>query len=95
MSELKHIQWQFRQSANEALIDEMVIFKNQFHSKIGEMSDNHYLAASLQRLLVDHDRIAHVYCDRTLVTATELLQTRIDQHEQLITAIDRGMRREP
>jgi DNA-binding GntR family transcriptional regulator len=54
----------------------MVIFNDQFHTKIGQMADNHYLIASLQRLLIDEARIAHTYFDRANIKETNLISKR-------------------
>jgi DNA-binding GntR family transcriptional regulator len=88
--ELKRIQTKFRNSAKKVLVNEMVIFNDQFHAMLGQMADNHYLAASLQRLLIDHARIAHTYFDRTNVKGSDIIGKGTEHHDQLIEAIDSG-----
>lgn len=88
--ELKRIQTKYRNSAKKTIINEMVIYNDQFHSMVGRMSDNHYLAPSLQKLLIDHARILHTYHDRTTAEKPSLLIDGCDQHDQLIEAIDGG-----
>jgi DNA-binding GntR family transcriptional regulator len=88
--ELKRIQTKFRNSSKKMLVSDMVMFDDQFHSMLGQMADNHYLAASLQKLLIDHARIAHTFFDRTNVREPDLISKSSEQHEQLIEAIERG-----
>lgn len=90
LKELKRIQTKFRNAVKKDMIDELVIFDNQFHMMLGEMADNHYLAVSLQRLLIDHARISHSYFDRTAFNECDLLEKSVEQHDKLIDAIDNG-----
>lgn len=87
---LKRIQTKFRNSAKKMVVSEMVIYNDQFHAMLGVMADNHYLAASLQKLLIDHARIAHTYFDRTIIKEPDLVQQGTEQHERLIEAIENG-----
>ena len=88
--ELKRIQTKFRNSAKRVLVSEMVMFNDQFHSMVGQMADNHYLEASLQKLLIDHARIAHTYFNRTNIKEPDLTRKGTEQHDQLIDALDSG-----
>ncbi|MDB4222132.1 GntR family transcriptional regulator [Granulosicoccus sp.] len=88
--ELKRIQTKYRNSSKKFVVNEMVIFNDQFHAKLGQMADNHYLSASLQRLLIDDARIAYTYFDRANIKETDLISKSTEHHEQLIEAIDRG-----
>ena len=91
LRELKRVQTKYRNAVKKDMIDELVIHDNQFHTMMGEMADNHYLAASLQRLLIDHARISHTYLDRTHVKERDLLSRSVTHHEQIIEAIDGGL----
>lgn len=87
---LKRIQTKFRNSTKKMLVSEMVIYNDQFHAMLGLMADNHYLAASLQKLLIDHARIAHTYFNRTNVKGPDLVKKGSEHHDRLIEAIDNG-----
>jgi len=90
MRELKRIQTKFRNAVKKDLINEMVIYDDQFHSLMGEMADNHYMYASLQRLLIDHARISHTFFDRANVEHCDLAAKTVMQHDQIIDAIEAG-----
>lgn len=90
LKELKRVQTKYRNAVKKEMIDDLVIFDNEFHTMLGEMADNHYLAVSLQRLLIDHARISHSYFDRTAFNECDLLENTVVQHEKLIDAIDNG-----
>lgn len=60
--DLKETQRRFRAAtvSRGALI--VVLENNRFHAIMGEMSCNHYLEPSLERLLIDHARIvSHIF----------------------------------
>lgn len=68
--------------------DSMAYHNTDFHLIIGEMADNQYLWPSLQRLSIDHARIAHTFYRANNAG----MQTRMDQasdhHDQFIDAIE-------
>jgi len=90
LRELKRVQTKFRNSVKRDSVDEMVVYDDRFHGTLGEMADNHYLNASLQRLLIDHARISHSYFDRASIKQCESVGSAVEQHEQLIEAIESG-----
>ena len=90
VKELKSVQGRFRQAANKIEVRDLVYFNDRFHSLIGDMADNRYLSISLQRLLVDHARIAHTFYDRKNAREGDRLKLAVEQHEQLLEAIDKG-----
>lgn len=90
LRELKRVQTKYRNAVKKDMIDELVVLDNLFHTMLGDMADNHYLAVSLQRLLIDHARISHIYFDRTAFNDCDLLEKSVVQHEKLIDAIDNG-----
>ena len=90
LRDLKRVQTKYRNAVKKGMIDELVVYDNQFHTILGDMADNHYLSVSLQRLLIDHSRIAHMYFDRTAFNECDLLEKFVIQHEKLIDAIDNG-----
>lgn len=60
----------------------------RFHEVIGEMARNVYLAASLNRLLIDHTRLSQTFYRPKSVQESALINQASAQHEALIVAID-------
>jgi DNA-binding GntR family transcriptional regulator len=60
----------------------------RFHEVIGEMARNVYLAASLNRLLIDHTRLSQTFYRPKSVQDSALINQESAQHEALIVAID-------
>lgn len=60
----------------------------RFHEVIGEMARNVYLAASLNRLLIDHTRLSQTFYRPKSVQDSALINQASAQHEALIVAID-------
>ena len=58
---LAEIQMHFKNAVSEEAVDSLVYYNDRFHSMIGEMADNAFLAPSLQRLLIDHARIGQTF----------------------------------
>ncbi len=90
LKELKTVQARFRQAANKMVVRDLVYFNDRFHSLIGEMADNRYLSISLQRLLVDHARIAHTFYNRKNAKVGDRLKLSVEHHDQMLEAIDKG-----
>lgn len=90
LTELRQVQTRFRHAALKQVVDELVFYNNEFHALIGRMADNRYLDASLRRLLIDHSRIAYTFYERKNADEGNRLQLAIEQHDQLIDAIDAG-----
>jgi len=59
----------------------------RFHEIIGEMAHNVYLAASLNRLLIDHTRLSQTFYRPKSTEDTALISKASDQHDALIAAI--------
>ena len=68
--------------------DSMAYHNNDFHLIIGEMADNQYLWPSLQRLSIDHARIAHTFYRANSLDMNDHLHQSRDHHEQFIEAIE-------
>ncbi len=90
LRKLKQVQVKFRQAASELAVSELVFYNDQFHSIIGDMADNRYLKSSLDRLLIDHARIAQTFYDRKHAKEGDRLKKAVQQHDELIDAIDSG-----
>ena len=70
---------------------EMVIWNDHFHDYIGLAARNKYLYGAYARVLADHERIAALIFDREIATNAEAeIQTTLDQHQALYTAIEEG-----
>lgn len=85
---LKASQLQFCQAVSESAPDSMAYHNNDFHLIMGEMADNQYLWPSLQRLSIDHARIAHTFYRANGAAMKDHLSQSRDQHEQFIDAIE-------
>ena len=59
-----------------------------FHSIIGDMAQNPYLLAALDRLLIDHTRLSQTFYRAASAEESLLITKAMDQHDALITAIE-------
>jgi len=90
VADLKTAQDKFRQASITNNVDDLVFFNERFHSILGEMADNQFLMPSLQRLLIDHARIAQTFYQKTNAQKGDRLRLAVDQHDQMIAAIEAG-----
>ncbi len=88
LSALKASQRRFRKAVSVADPDSMAYHNNDFHLIIGEMADNQYLWPSLQRLSIDHARIAYTFYRANSKEMKVRLNKARDHHEQFIEAIE-------
>lgn len=90
VAELKHIQRQFRTAIEQHDVAARVQLNDRFHHAIGRMAHNDYLMPSLRRLLIDHARMGKVfYRQPTSDDMRANLDLAVQQHEQIIEAIER------
>lgn len=90
INELKAIQKRFRAAIEENDVEGRVIYNDQFHLEIGKMAQNPYLMPSLRRLLIDHARLGKIfYRHPTTRDMSENLETAVQQHDEIIAAIER------
>ena len=61
---------------------------HRFHAIIGQMANNPYLVASLNRLLIDHTRLSQTFYSPKTEQDETLVETACAQHDALISAID-------
>ena len=61
LDELKEAQSRFSRAVSASQPGDMAMANHDFHQKIGEMAANDYLAPSLNRLLIDHTRLAQMF----------------------------------
>ncbi len=88
LTALKASQRQFCKAVLARDPDSMVYHNSNFHLIMGEMADNQYLWPSLQRLSIDHARIAHTFFRANNSEMQERLYTASDHHDQFIDAIE-------
>ncbi len=62
---------------------------HRFHAIIGEMAQNPYLVASLNRLLIDHTRLSQTFYRPRTPSDEALVERACAQHEEIIDAIRR------
>lgn len=89
LEELKATQMRFRKATEERDAFAMVLENNRFHAVMGEMADNKYLQASLDRLLIDHARIGDTVYRPHNEEMERNLQMAVSQHDLFIEAIER------
>ena len=90
LSALKASQRRFCKAVSASDPDLMAYHNNDFPLIIGEMADNQYLWPSLQRLSIDHARIAHTFYRGNSSDMKARLHTARDHHDQFIDAIEQG-----
>ncbi|WP_025732359.1 GntR family transcriptional regulator [Carnimonas nigrificans] len=89
IEELRRIQALFRQAIDTRDTASRVYYNNQFHYFIGTMSRNDYLLASLNRLLIDHARLAqNFYLSPAVDEVRKDMLTAADQHDEIIEALE-------
>ncbi|MGB1161363.1 MAG: GntR family transcriptional regulator [Alphaproteobacteria bacterium] len=88
LDELKDIQRAFATAVNAGEASEAALCNHRFHALIGDMAQNAYLVASLNRLLIDHTRMSQTFYRPTSTAETSLVHQAIDQHEAMIAAFE-------
>ncbi len=88
IDDLKAAQLRFREALRKGNAKDRTLANNRFHAITGEMADNPYLTASLQRLLIDHARIGMTFYRPRDARMIEKLGAASDQHEAMIAAIE-------
>jgi len=85
---LKDIQRRFAKATRANDAAEAGLLNHAFHGLIGEMAQNPYLLAGLQRMLVDHTRLGQTFfAPETEADATRVAQA-ISQHDAMIAAFE-------
>jgi DNA-binding GntR family transcriptional regulator len=87
---MKATQSKFKQASADADAGEMVYWNDQFHSLMGDMADNPYLAPSYNRLLIDHARISQTFYRPRNTDMTDRVNTAVGHHDQMIDAIEQA-----
>lgn len=86
VSALKDIQLKFRAATKSNDAAQAAIQNHAFHALIGEMAQNPYLFAALNRMLIDHTRLSQTFYRPADTTGAVLVQTACDQHDAMIDA---------
>ena len=90
IKELKAAQSKFKQAVKANNPDKMAFQNDCYHSITGDMADNKYIQPSLQRLLIDHARIAQTFYRPKDEQMQIYLNQAVKQHDQIIKAIESG-----
>ena len=79
----------FEKAQRKGSSDDMVLWNDQFHSRIGRAARNPYLLTGYSRVLADHERIAGLIFTRELDDqAEEEIRLTLEQHQGLCQAIE-------
>ena len=90
ITELKEAQEAFRTALTSGDVTDRALTNDQFHRITGDMAGNSYLQASLDRLLIDHTRIAMTFFRPNSGAREDRLELACQQHDEMITAIENG-----
>ena len=88
IKDLKESQKKFKQAVKSNNPDKMAFYNDSFHAITGRMADNKYIQPSLQRLLIDHARIAQTFYRPKDSRMQQYLDKAVSQHDQIILAIE-------
>ncbi|MEM9010611.1 MAG: GntR family transcriptional regulator [Pseudomonadota bacterium] len=88
LDELKSVQAGFAKAVAGAAPAEMALGNHRFHELLGEMAANAYLTPSLNRLLIDHTRLAQVFYRPAAPAETVAVRKASEQHDAMIAALE-------
>ncbi|MGI9355194.1 MAG: GntR family transcriptional regulator [Rhizobiaceae bacterium] len=83
---LKDIQRAFRLSMTQRQSSETAAHNHRFHEAIGEIASSPYLMPSLNRLLIDHTRIGHMFYRSNSDSDRRRIEEAAEQHDAMIEA---------
>ncbi|WP_428670231.1 GntR family transcriptional regulator [Roseibium sp.] len=90
IEELKEAQEDFRAALEAGDVTARALTNDRFHRITGHMAGNSYLLASLDRLLIDHTRIAMTFFRPKSGAKEDRLSLACQQHDEMIAAIETG-----
>ncbi|MEL7525283.1 MAG: GntR family transcriptional regulator [Pseudomonadota bacterium] len=90
IEDLKRAQEAFREALNSGGTTDRALTNDQFHRITGQMAGNSYLLASLDRLLIDHTRIAMTFFKPKSGAKEDRLALACAQHDEMIACIENG-----
>ena len=85
---LKTAQQEFTRETTNGDASAAALSNHRFHALIGDMAQNPYLTASLDRLLIDHTRLSQTFYRPASPAETVLIKKAVDQHDAMISAIE-------
>ncbi|MEM8787472.1 MAG: GntR family transcriptional regulator [Pseudomonadota bacterium] len=85
---LKEVQSGFARAVAASAAAEMALGNHRFHELIGEMAANAYLTPSLNRLLIDHTRLAQVFYRPAAPAESIAVRKASEQHDAMIVALE-------
>jgi DNA-binding GntR family transcriptional regulator len=85
---LKAAQAAFRDSVAAGRTEETALANHRFHAVTVEMAANPYLAAAMDRLLIDHTRLSQTFYRPASPDDAALIETAAAQHDAMIAAIE-------
>ncbi len=85
---LKTAQQAFRAAITADDASAAALANHAFHNVIGDMAENPYLMACLNRLLVDHTRLGQTFYRPAAPAEKVLVLKATDQHDAMIAAIE-------
>lgn len=88
IADLKDVQAGFAKAARGQEATAAALLNHRFHELIGEMAQNPYLVASLNRMLIDHTRLGQTFYRPASPAETMLVIKASDQHDAMISAIE-------
>ncbi|MEO0917128.1 MAG: GntR family transcriptional regulator, partial [Pseudomonadota bacterium] len=86
LTALGEVQNTFREALSATNAEEAALANHAFHAGIGGMAKNPYLAACLDRLLIDHTRLGRSFYQPRAPQEQELIDKALVQHDQMIEA---------
>lgn len=88
LDQLKEIQKDFALATTSNEPNNAALLNHRFHELIGEMAQNPYLVASLNRMLIDHTRLSQTFYRPASDVEKGLVTKASDQHDAMISAIE-------
>lgn len=88
LPELKAIQADFRAATEAGDAGRAALLNHRFHEQIGRMAHNPYLAASLNRMLIDHTRLSQTFYRPASQDEETRVHKAVEQHDAMIVAIE-------
>ncbi|KMW60812.1 Transcriptional regulator, GntR family [Candidatus Rhodobacter oscarellae] len=90
LDRLKAAQREFTKASAAGDAGQAALANHRFHLCVGEMAQNLYLMAALERLLIDHTRLSQTFYRPTSRQETDLVAQATTHHDAMIAAIAAG-----
>ncbi|MEM7519630.1 MAG: GntR family transcriptional regulator [Pseudomonadota bacterium] len=86
---LKDTQVAFAKATSDRDVQQSGLLNHRFHEIIGEMAQNPYLFAGLQRMLIDHTRLSQTFFDPRSTDDKTRVDKSIAQQDAMISALEK------